>query len=146
MIQEIWALLNLKKKKMLINLKMKKKKRKNQRLVGKKKSDSEDSSDGFQKPVDFGIDRETSFKLDKLNLMLMVAKDKDSNQVNPNRISVDSLPTTSSRDLLDSPTRNYVKNVLGFREEDLDVKKINLSNGIFKTIFKLNNRRKKPQN
>ena len=31
-----------------------------------KKSDSDDSDD-FQKPVDFGIDKETSFKLDKLN-------------------------------------------------------------------------------
>ena len=28
----------------------------------KKKSDSEDSSDSFRKPVDFGIDKETSIK------------------------------------------------------------------------------------
>jgi hypothetical protein len=45
----------------------------------KKSISSEDSSD-FQKPVDFGIDRETSMKLDKLNVMLMVGKEKDNEQ------------------------------------------------------------------
>jgi len=42
-----------------------------------KKSGSEDSSDSFRKPVDFGIDKDISTKLDKLNLMLMVGKEKE---------------------------------------------------------------------
>jgi hypothetical protein len=33
---------------------------------------ADESSDDFQKPVDFGIDKETSMKLDKLNVMLTV--------------------------------------------------------------------------
>jgi hypothetical protein len=48
-----------------------------------KKSESDESSDSFRKPVDFGIDKETSFKLDRLNLMLMVGK--DSKEPNLNR-------------------------------------------------------------
>ena len=90
-----------------------------------KKSGSEDSSDGFHKPVDFGIDRETSIKLDKLNVMLMVGKE-------PNRQSIESVGSapTSSREVLDSPTRNYVKNVLGLKDEDLDLKKSIDSNKI----------------
>jgi hypothetical protein len=83
----------------------------------KKKSESDESSDSFRKPVDFGIDKETSFKLDKLNLMLMVGK--DSIEANLNRNSIDSLPTTS-HDNLDSPTRNYVKAVLGGTNKDND--------------------------
>jgi hypothetical protein len=92
-----------------------------------KKSESDDSSDGFRKPVDFGIDKETSFKLDKLNLMLMVGK--ESKEANQNRNSIESVPTTS-RDLLDSPTRNYVKAVLGGsatinkeKEDEMDILK-----------------------
>jgi len=42
-----------------------------------KKSGSDDSSDSFRKPVDFGIDKDISTKLDKLNLMLMVGKEKE---------------------------------------------------------------------
>ena len=80
-----------------------------------KKSDSEDSSDSFRKPVDFGIDKDISMKLDKLNVMLMVGKDgKDLNAAN--RASIDSAPTTS-RDLLDSTTRAYAKAALGLRDE-----------------------------
>ena len=69
---------------------------------------SDESDDGFRKPVDFGIDKETSIKLDKLNLMLMVGgKDKQQQQeTNPNRNSVDSSPT-SSRDLMESPRRPH---------------------------------------
>ncbi|CAF0774233.1 unnamed protein product [Brachionus calyciflorus] len=75
-----------------------------------KKSDSEDSDD-FRKPVDFGIDRETSFKLDKLNVMLMVGKEKESINV------TDSAPSTT-REALDSPTRNYIKSVLGASKDE----------------------------
>ena len=87
-----------------------------------KKSESDESSDGFHKPIDFGIDKETSFKLDKLNVMLMVGKDT----LNHNRMSMDSAASapTSARDVLDSPTRNYVRNVLGYtKEEEVDLKK-----------------------
>ena len=73
-----------------------------------KKSGSE-SSDGFHKPVDFGIEKEVSLKLDRLQLKLTVEKDKDTN-LNANRFSVDSAPTTS-RDLLDSPTRPFNKHI-----------------------------------
>ena len=88
-----------------------------------KKSGSDESSDGFHKPVDFGIDKETSIKLDKLNVMLMVGKET----ANQRRLSIDasvvSAPT-SARDGLDSPTRNYVRNVLGYsKDDDLDLKK-----------------------
>lgn len=88
-----------------------------------KKSGSDESSDGFHKPVDFGIDKETSYKLDKLNVMLMVGKDS---ALNNNRASFDSAASapTSARDGMDSPTRNYVKNVLGYnKDEDMDLKK-----------------------
>jgi len=54
-----------------------------------KKSGSEDSSDSFRKPVDFGIDKDISTKLDKLNLMLMVGKEKEQPSVG-NRASVES--------------------------------------------------------
>lgn len=73
---------------------------------------SGDSGGGFRKQVDFGIDKETSAKLEKLNVMLMVGKEKDTTENNNNK--VDSAPTTS-REPLDSPTRNYVKSVLGIR-------------------------------
>lgn len=92
---------------------------------------SDDSSDGFHKPVDFGIDKETSIKLDKLNVMLMVEKGNQLPQQSQTylqigqpketsvvRTSLDSAPTTS-RDPLDSPTRNYVRPSL----DDIDVKK-----------------------
>lgn len=79
----------------------------------KKKSDSDDSDD-FRKPVDFGIDKETSIKLDKLNVVLMVGKEKESNLSTNNG---DSAPTTS-RDVLDSPTRNYIKSVLGASKDE----------------------------
>lgn len=82
-----------------------------------KKSESDESSDSFRKPVDFGIDKETSFKLDRLNLMLMVGK--DPKEPNINRNSVDSLPS-STNDVLDSPTRNYVRAVLGGTNKDND--------------------------
>jgi hypothetical protein len=72
---------------------------------------SGDSGGGFRKQVDFGIDKETSAKLEKLNVMLMVGKEKDTEN---NNNKVDSAPTTS-REPLDSPTRNYVKSVLGIR-------------------------------
>ena len=88
----------------------------------KKSESDEESSDGFHKPVDFGIDKETSFKLDKLNVMLMVGKDT----LNHNRISMDSAASapTSAREALDSPTRNYVRNVLGYtKDEDMDLKR-----------------------
>lgn len=92
---------------------------------GREDESSEDSG-GFRKPVDFGIDKETSAKLDKLNVMLMVAgKDSSasgaqpvvvppliSSTSNPNQHGVDSAPSTS-REQLDSPTRNHVKNILG---------------------------------
>jgi hypothetical protein len=83
-----------------------------------KKSDSEESSDGFHKPVDFGIDKDTSMKLDKLNVMLMVSKEKELNQSNNlNRLSLDSMATTSI-DLgggggMDSPSRAYIKQTTG---------------------------------
>lgn len=82
-----------------------------------KKSGSDDSSDSFRKPVDFGIDKDISTKLDKLNLMLMVGKEQEKNQHPP-----DSAPTTS-RDMLDSTGRAYARGVLGLRDEDLDLKK-----------------------
>jgi hypothetical protein len=106
-----------------------------------KKSGSEDSSDGFHKPVDFGIDRETSIKLDKLNVMLMVGKE-------PNRQSIDSVGSapTSSREVLDSPTRNYVKNVLGLKDEDLDLKKSIDSNKISLSSAIDDIKTKKPEN
>ena len=55
-------------------------------------------------------------KLDKLNVMLMVGK--DGKDLNANRASIDSAPTTS-RDLLDSTTRAYAKAALGLRDEGL---------------------------
>ena len=88
----------------------------------KSKSGSEDdSSDGFKKPVDFGIDKETSMKLDKLNLLMMVGKEKEQKE-NLLRNSQDSAPSTS-RDLplrMDSPTRAYAKAALGVRDDELD--------------------------
>ncbi len=94
-----------------------------------KKSDSEESSDGFHKPVDFGIDKDTSMKLDKLNVMLMVSKEKELNQSNNlNRLSLDSMATTSI-DLgggvggMDSPTRAYIKQTTGL---DTDINDINV--------------------
>ena len=88
----------------------------------KKSGSDEDNSDSFAKPVDFGIDKETSIKLDKLNLMLMVGKD-------PHAVAavaaaghrsigggggVESA-NTSAR--LDSPTRQHVSGVLAANKE-----------------------------
>lgn len=88
-----------------------------------KKSDSEESSDGFQKPVDFGIDKDTSMKLDKLEFKLMVGKGgKDMSGTNPNRLSLDSMPTTSRDVGMESPTRGF-KMSAGYREDDFEVKK-----------------------
>lgn len=107
----------------------------------------DDSSDGFRKPVDFGIEKEISYKLDKLNVMLMVGKDSNKEptfsvtnnkqqdlKINLNRASLEetvaqSVPSTSREAPLDSPTRNYVKAVLGIStnkslgDEDFDLKK-----------------------
>jgi hypothetical protein len=106
-----------------------------------KKLGSDDSSDDFRKPVDFGIEKEISYKLDKLNVTLMVGKDKDSslnksnlihstalndtNKTDPklkfNRHSFEESVPSSERDvLMDSPTRNYVKAVLGIRKNDIE--------------------------
>lgn len=82
----------------------------------KKKSESDDSDD-FRKPVDFGIDKETSIKLDKLSVVLMVGKEKEQNKSVNNGDS-----TSTSRDMLDSPTRNYIRSVLG-ASKDEDVRK-----------------------
>ncbi|RNA17857.1 hypothetical protein BpHYR1_047980 [Brachionus plicatilis] len=87
----------------------------------KKKSESDDSDD-FRKPVDFGIDKETSIKLDKLNVVLMVGKEKETNLSTNNG---DSAPTTS-RDVLDSPTRNYIKSVLGASRDEEARKSVKL--------------------
>ena len=60
-------------------------------------------------------------KLDKLNVMLMVGKEKELNASNPNRMSLDSnrmsLDATTSRDGLDSPTRAYVRQTTAYRDE-----------------------------
>lgn len=80
----------------------------------KKKSESEGSSDDLQKPVDFLIDKETSEQIAKL----AAAK------------TVDSAPTTS-RDGLDSPTRNYLKATLDIKDEVLKIKKSPLGNESF---------------
>jgi hypothetical protein len=77
----------------------------------KKKSESEGSSDDLQKPVDFLIDKETSEQIAKL----AAAK------------TADSAPS-SSRDGLDSPTRNYLKATLNIKDEDLIIKKSPLGN------------------
>lgn len=74
------------------------------------KNDDEESSEdsgGFQKPVDFGIDKETSAKLSKLDVKMMVGGEPTKENNN-----AESAPTTS-REHLDSPTRNHIKNVLG---------------------------------
>ena len=85
----------------------------------KSKSDSDDSSDeGFKKPVDFGIDKQTSLHIDKLDLRRMVDKDKDTTS-NPNRGSNDSMPSTS-RDNFESPRRAYVRAATGLKDEELD--------------------------
>lgn len=78
----------------------------------KKKSESDDSDD-FRKPVDFGIDKETSIKLDKLNVVLMVGKEKEQNK----SVNLGDSSSTS-RDLLDSPTRNYIRSVLGASKDE----------------------------
>ena len=80
-----------------------------------KKSGSDDSSDSFRKPVDFGIDTEISTKLDKLNVMLMVEKGKE----NQNRASIDSAPTTS-RDIFQNNNK-----VRTNQEYDPELKKSN---------------------
>jgi hypothetical protein len=116
-----------------------------------KKSGSDDSSDDFRKPVDFGIDREISYKLDKLNVMLMVGKEANKDQslnntisvqhsntgekrtnpdtkINLNRSSIEESAPTSSREIvMDSPTRNYVKAVLGFGKNDADESEVKKS-------------------
>ena len=56
-------------------------------------------------------------KLDKLNVMLMVSKEKELNASNPNRMSIDSMPTTSRDAGMDSPTRAYMRHTTGFRDE-----------------------------
>jgi len=50
--------------------------------------------------------------------MLMVGKEKELNASNPNRMSLDSMPTTS-RDVggMDSPTRAYVRQTTGYRDD-----------------------------
>ena len=111
-----------------------------------KKSGSDESSDGFRKPVDFGIDKEISYKLDKLSVILMVGKEnkdtsKDLNSTanqqhqhskpeinNLRNSNEESAPTTSLENQpLDSPTRNYVKAVLGIGSnavlDEADLKK-----------------------
>ena len=77
-----------------------------------KKSGSEDS-DNFQKPVDFGIEKETSLKIANLDLSIpeQAYLPRNNNNDHP-----DSAPTTS-RDQLDSPSRNYINKVLGLRED-----------------------------
>jgi hypothetical protein len=116
-----------------------------------KKSGSDDSSDNFRKHVDFGIDIETSYKLDKLNLMLLVGKEvnktqslnissnlmqaksgerdlKANTKINFNRNSIEESAPSSSREILmDSPTRNYVKAVLGLEKNDADVSELKKS-------------------
>ena len=95
---------------------------------------SEDSSDDFRKPVDFGIEKDVSLKLDKLNLTLLVGKDKEkpgrekerdinvftnkSNNDNNNTMksSLDTA-TASSRDMMDSIARNYAKSAVGAQDE-----------------------------
>lgn len=93
--------------------------------------ESSGDSGGFRKPVDFGIDKETSAKLDKLNVMLMVGGGAKETTTTPaNQLVATSTPAnppgaigntaaqpesapTSSREPLDSPTRLHVKNILG---------------------------------
>jgi centrosomal protein CEP164 len=77
-----------------------------------KKSGSDDSSDGFRKPIDFGIDKETSLKLDKLNMLLI--SNKEPATTNQNRMSLDSIPSTSR----ESPT----KQMKSLGKEDMKVK------------------------
>lgn len=86
----------------------------------KKSGSGDDSSDSFRKPVDFGIDKDISTKLDKLNVKLMVSKEKELQQLN--RASLESMPTIS-RDQPDSVGRAYSKAVLGLRDEEIDLKK-----------------------
>ncbi len=78
----------------------------------KKKSESDESSsdDGFNKPVDFGIDRETSEKIadfDKLKLI-------DTNKSNE---FLDSTPTSSRDQLLENPSLNLIKRSLNLRDQ-----------------------------
>lgn len=91
------------------------KKRRGDNGDGDEEEESSADSGGFRKPVDFGgFDKETSAKLDKLDLKLMVGGKEglvvSSSQ--PPQAGVESAPT-SSREPLDSPTRNHVKAILG---------------------------------
>lgn len=75
-----------------------------------KKSGSEDSGDNFQKPVDFGIEKETSLKIANLELPL-----NEAAYLTRSNDHIDSAPTTS-RDL-DSASRNYINKVTGYRDD-----------------------------
>jgi hypothetical protein len=81
----------------------------------KKKSESDESSsdDGFNKPVDFGIDRETSEKIADFDKLVL-----DTN--NRSNEFLDSAPT-SSRDqlLVDNPSINYIKRSLNLRDQGI---------------------------
>lgn len=82
-----------------------------------KKSGSEDSDD-FQKPVDFGIEKETSLKIANLHLSIPEQSylPRNGNNNNNSNDLADSAPTTS-RDMLDSPSRNYINKVVGQRDD-----------------------------
>jgi hypothetical protein len=81
-----------------------------------KKSGSEDSDD-FQKPVDFGIEKETSLKIANLALSIPEQTYLPRNS-NNSADQIDSAPTTS-RDMLDSPSRNYINKIVGLREDGI---------------------------
>lgn len=81
--------------------------------TSKKTNTSEESSDGFKKHVDFLIDKETSEKIELGSYLARVNQNSNNNNNN-----VDSAPTTS-RDQLDSPTKNYLKATLNLRDEGL---------------------------
>lgn len=105
-----------------------------------KKSLGSEDSDDFQKPVDFGIDRETSMKLDKLNVMLMVGGKEPSAAASgltssgpQNVVLAQTLPQTTnnlqksngldsasstSRNPIDSATMAHVKAVLDANQDD----------------------------
>lgn len=86
----------------------------------KSDEDDDDSSDGFKKPVDFGIEKELSIKLDRLNLPVTIgrdAKEPATTQRNANNNDPDSV-TTTSREQLDSPKRPYHRGLAALKDED----------------------------
>ena len=92
--------------------------------------DDDDSSDGFKKPVDFGIEKELSIKLDRLNLPVTIGRDSKENQsavrTNNNNDPDSMASITSARDQqqqqqqLDSPKRPYHRQMMTGSSKDDD--------------------------